>query len=48
MSDVNANPRWALEDLDETIDLPPDDHHHQGDEDPPDITDGSTLPLENT
>lgn len=31
------DPRWTVEDLDPDRDLPPVDHHHQDEEDPPDL-----------
>jgi hypothetical protein len=34
---VVDEPRWHLEPFDEATDLPPDDHHHQPDTDPPDL-----------
>lgn len=32
-----AEPRWHTEDVDPDVDLPPEDHHQQPDEDPPDL-----------
>lgn len=34
---VVDEPRWHLEPVDDGRDLPPEDHHHQPDEDPPDL-----------
>lgn len=31
------NPRWHVDEFDPDRDLPPEDHHAQPDEDPPDL-----------
>lgn len=37
MSDTDPLPRWTAEPVDPERDLPPEGHHAQPDEDPPDL-----------
>ncbi len=34
---MTHDPRWTVEDFDPDRDLPPEGHHHQDEEDPPDL-----------